>query len=110
MTTLPNITPVSVPRFKLGQTVYTPGAKEAMERYHINPFDLLKRHVTGDWGDVCPEDAQANEEALQDGSRLLSAYVLQPPLSESKALASAKVWVITEADRSVTTILLPEEY
>lgn len=110
MTTIPHNPTPSVPRFKLGQTVYTPGAKEALERYRINPFDLLKRHVTGDWGDVCPEDAQANEDALQEGSRLLSSYVLQPSLSESKALASAKVWVITEADRSVTTILLPEEY
>ena len=98
------------PRFELGQLYHTPGAQAVMQRYQVNPFQLLGRHVRGDWGDVCPEDAQANEEALQEGARVLSAYVLPPPAGESETLAPVKVWLITESDRSVTTILLPEEY
>lgn len=95
-------------RFKLGQLCYTPGAQAVLQRYQVSAFQLLARHVTGDWGDVCPEDAQTNEEALREGARILSAYVLSSPLGET--LAPAKLWVITEADRSVTTLLLPEEY
>ncbi|WP_246247032.1 type I restriction endonuclease subunit M [Candidatus Methylobacter favarea] len=89
---------------------YTPGAQEALQRYHVNPFQLLARHVRGDWGEVCAEDAQANEDALREGSRLLSAYILAAPVAEHEAVAPVKLWVITEADRSVTTLLLPEEY
>jgi len=81
-----------------------------MQRYQVNPFQLLSRHVTGDWGDLCAEDAEANNDALKEGSRIFSAYVLPLPLSEGQSLEPAKVWVITEADQSVTTILLPEEY
>ena len=98
------------PRFDLGQLCYTPGAQDVMERYQVSPFQLIARHVTGDWGDLCKEDAQTNEEALQEGLRIFSVYVLPPPLSEGETLPAAKVWIITEADRSVTTILLPEEY
>lgn len=98
------------PRFELGELCYTPAALEVIQRYQVSPFHLICRHVSGDWGDVCPEDAQTNEEALQQGSRIFSVYVLPPPLSEGKTLSTAKVWIITEADRSVTTILLPEEY
>jgi len=108
VTTEPPTLPL--PRFDLGELYATPGAQETLQRYQTNPFELVKRHVSGDWGDVCPEDAQANEDALKAGSRLLSAYLLQPPLGEEGNLTSAKVWLITEADRSVTTILLPEEY
>jgi hypothetical protein len=104
-----NTTTQAEPRFELGQLCYTPGAQDLMQRYQVSPFQLIARHVAGDWGDVCPEDAQTNEEALQEGSRIFSVYVL-PPLSEGETLAVAKVWIITEADRSVTTILLPEEY
>ena len=104
------LTTQALPLFELGELCYTPGAQAVLERYQVNPFQLLTRHVTGDWGDVCPEDAQANKEALQEGSRVLSSYLLPPPLSEGETLASAKVWIITEADQSVTTILLPEEY
>lgn len=100
----------STPRFELGNVYNTPGAQEVMQRYQINPLELIKRHVSGDWGEVCPEDAQANEDALQFGSRLLSAYLLQPPSGEDETLTPVKVWLITEADRSATTILLPEEY
>jgi len=93
-----------------GSCVTRPERRLSLQRYQVNPFQLLGRHVRGDWGDVCPEDAQANEEALQEGARVLSAYVLSSPVGESETLAPAKVWLITEADRSVTTILLPEEY
>jgi len=101
------ITPTA-PRFSLGNVYNTPGAQEVMQRYQINPLQLIGRHITGDWGDVCPEDAQANEDALQFGSRILSSYVLMPPAGETST--PVKIWLITEADRSVTTILLPEEY
>lgn len=109
VTTEPPTLPL--PRFDLGELYATPGAQDTLQRYQTNPFELVKRHVSGDWGDVCPEDAQANEDALKAGSRLLSAYVLQPPSGANDDNATpAKVWLITEADRSVTTILLPEEY
>lgn len=87
-------------RFQLGRVLATPGALAVLERVEVTPSSLLRRHVRGDWGDLCPEDRQANEEALKVGSRLLSSY----------KVADDKVWVITEADRSATTLLLPEEY
>lgn len=86
--------------FDLGQTVATPGALEAMQAANVDPVTLLIRHQRGDWGDLCNEDQQANTEALKHGSRLLSAYLL----------GTVKLWIITESDRSVTTILLPSEY
>ena len=66
-------------RFQLGQLFYTPGAQETLQEYQVELFDLLNRHVRGDWGNVCADDAQANEDALKNGARLLSAYVLPPP-------------------------------
>lgn len=87
--------------FSLGQLVATPGALQALEAHQIAPSRLVSRHVTGDWGTVAPEDAAANEAALLHGDRLLSAYEIA---------AGVRVWIITEHDRSVTTILLPEEY
>lgn len=98
------------PLFELGQLCHTPGAQDVMLRYQVNPFQLLTRHVTGDWGDLCKEDADANNDALKAGTRIFSSYILPPPVSEGESLAPAKVWIITEADQSVTTILLPEEY
>jgi len=106
----PSTTTAQPPLFELGQLCYTPGAQGVMKRYQVNPFQLLSLHVTGDWGDLCAEDAESNNNALKEGSRIFSAYVLPPPLSEGQSLAPAKVWIITEADQSVTTILLPEEY
>lgn len=97
-------------RFPLGQIVSTPGALDLMERYHVNPLLLLGRHLAGDWGDVCQDDAQANQDALENGARLFSVYQLPSPVGMEDALAPAKVWIITEADRSTTTLLLPEEY
>lgn len=87
--------------FDLGQTVTTIGAKEILEESNQLPIEFLKRHVTGDWGIVCKEDAEENEFSLTNGYRLLSAYL---------TAKGEKLWIITEADRSATTILLPEEY
>ena len=87
-------------RFPLGQTVATPGALRILKATHISPATLLARHQKGDWGNVPPEDAQENELSVQNGFRILSSY----------QVGDEKLWVITEADRSVTTILRPEEY
>jgi hypothetical protein len=87
--------------FPLGQVVATPGALQAFASAEENYLPYLMRHAGGDWGEVCPEDALANDEAREDGERLLSAYRLQ---------IGTKIWIITEADRSSTCILLPEEY
>lgn len=87
--------------FNLGQIVATPGALNALATVNMMPETLLRRHQQGDWGDVSAPDAESNELALRQGSRLLSSYRLS---------SAVKVWVITEADRSVTTLLLPSEY
>jgi hypothetical protein len=89
------------PLFDLGQTLATPGALNALGEAGENPIAYLFRHVTGDWGDLEEEDIQENELSLQKGYRLFSAYHLN---------SGVKIYVITEWDRSVTTILLPEEY
>lgn len=88
-------------RFPLGQVVATSGVLEALREANQSPLEFLARHVRGDWGDVCPEDSMENELSLENGFRLLSAY---------RTLKGERLWVITEADRSVTTLLLPEEY
>ncbi len=88
------------PLFALGQTLVTPGAVAAMRQAGVSPLSLLSRHQRGDWGDLCKEDKQTNERALTTGERIFSSYRLE----------SVRFWVITEADRSATTILLPEEY
>ena len=89
------------PLFNLGQIVGTPGALIAIEEAEQYPVELLLRHVTGDWGELEEEDKKENELSVKEGFRILSAYKLETDI---------KVWVITEWDRSVTTILLPEEY
>jgi hypothetical protein len=88
-------------RFSLGQLVATPGAIEALARTREEPFAFLERHISGDWGDLGDGDKRENERSLDNGCRILSAYHLSD---------DTKIWVITEADRSATTILLPEEY
>jgi hypothetical protein len=90
-----------VPKFPLGQTVATPGALAALADSSQSPGDFIQRHHAGDWGQVGKADAEANELGLKDGDRLFSVY---------KTLKGVKLWVITEADRSSTCILLPEEY
>ena len=88
------------PLFALGRTVATPGALVVMQGLDISPVSLLGRHQRGDWGDLDDEDKQENEFSVKQGFRIFSAYVFD----------TVKLWVITEADRSATTILLPEEY
>ena len=92
---------MKIPRFPFGQIVATPGALEALEEAGERLATLLKRHITGDWGEVDEHDRQENERSLADGCRLLSAYTLA---------TGTKLWIITEADRSSTTLLLPSEY
>ena len=89
------------PKFCLGQLVATPGALIALSRNSQSALEFLERHRTGDWGAVDAEDKRANEHSLKDGTRLLSAYHLKD---------GTKIWLITEADRSATTVLLPEDY
>jgi hypothetical protein len=88
-------------KFPLGRTVATPGALAAVAAAGQTPSEFLDRHVAGDWGEVPAEDALENQRSLACGFRILSAY---------RTLRGERLWVITEADRSVTTILLPEEY
>ena len=87
--------------FTLGQVVATPGALEAMDQYAINALDLIQRHQSGDWGNVPPCDAEENMRSIENGWRILSSYAIND---------DQNLWIITEADRSVTTLLLPEEY
>lgn len=97
----PNIIPV-----QLGQVVATPGAVDALVDAGIEASTLLRRHQSGDWGDLCEDDARLNDQALSNGSRLFSSYKLANQTS---------IWIITEAQddegrRSVTSLLLPSEY
>ena len=88
-------------RFALGQVLMTPGASEALLTAQHVPPEFLLRHKHGDWGDLCAEDQRENERSLRLGNRLLSAY---------QTRTAEKLWIITEWDRSATTLLLPEEY
>jgi len=93
-------------RFDIGQTVATPGALQALQRNNSTGLEYLRRHASGDWGIVCEEDKQANDEALKNGARLMSAYCLPD---------ETQLWIITDAqdgqgNRQATTFLLPEEY
>lgn len=88
--------------FHLGRTVATPGALDTMQRADVLPFTLLVRHQCRDWGELDAEDRAANDRAVSEGTRLLSAYQVGPDRE--------KLWVITEWDRSATTILCPNEY
>ena len=88
-------------RFPLGRVTATPGALRALEKAEQLPAEFLDRHVSGDWGDVPEEDKQENEFSVEHGFRILSAYTTS---------SGEKIWIITEADRSYTTILLPSEY
>ena len=84
----------------LGRVVATPGALQLLREAGEDPLHLLSRHASGDWGELDPHDRRENGLALKHGRRILSSY----------PAGGGRVWVITEADRSVTTILLPEEY
>ena len=88
-------------RFPLGRILATPGALQALKKSGQQPQDFLNRHASGGWGEVDAYDAKENELSLQRGFRLLSSYT---------TAAGDRLWIITEADRSATTLLLPEEY
>ena len=95
-------TPVLNVRFLPGRVLLTQGAAQALnENPDADLLDYLIRHLTGDWGEIDAHDRQANEQALRNGARLLSRYGLPD---------NRRLWIITEADRSATTALLPEEY
>jgi len=87
--------------FALGKIVATPGAVEMLKAHELSPFDFISRHWQGDWGDLDDEDIKANQAALRYCTRIFSSYRID---------ADTKLWVITEADRSSTTLLLPDEY
>jgi hypothetical protein len=87
--------------FEPGALLATPGALAALGTHRVSLLSLLQRHLRGDWGDVSPDDAHANWQALVHGGRILSSYPLGPEV---------RLWLITEADRQATTALLPEEY
>jgi len=87
--------------FTLGEVVATPGALDLLDRTETNALDLLLRHQSGDWGSVPEEDVTENQRSIETGYRILSSYFLND---------TERLWIITEADRSTTTLLLPEEY
>jgi hypothetical protein len=87
--------------FTLGQIVATPGALRALDRANQSTAFFLARHAGGDWGELDPEDIRENEYSVAHGFRLLSSYT---------TAIGDKLWIITEADRSATTLLLPDEY
>jgi hypothetical protein len=92
---------MKTPNFSLGSLVATPAALEALGRAGQAPAEFLARHAAGDWGEVDATDRKLNDAAVKAGERLLSAY---------KTKAGERIWIITEADRSSTCILLPDEY
>ncbi|WP_435008051.1 hypothetical protein P12x_005320 [Tundrisphaera lichenicola] len=93
-----NIVIAAKTRFPLGQICMTPGARDTFTPEQI--AEAIQRHSGGDWGDICKTDARENETSLKEGFRLMSVYTF----------GDDKLWVITEADRSATTALLPDEY
>lgn len=95
------IAPRTIRHFPLGQVVATRGALAVLASAGQSPLTFLIRHAAGDWGEVDSSDWALNDESLEDGGRLHSAY---------RTSLGARIWIITEADRSVTTFLLPGEY
>ena len=96
--------PVALPMFQTGQMVATPGALRMLQQAGIAPMTLLARHAFGDWGDLCPEDKESNNLAVAIGDRIFSSYEV------GDGMSATKVWIITEADRASTCVLLPGEY
>lgn len=90
-----------VPRFQAGRLVMTPGVQDLVVNRNLNLMKFLRRHLTGDWGDVSPASKRANDAALRQKERVLSAYEVMP---------NVKIWIVTEGDRQATTALLPSEY
>jgi hypothetical protein len=89
------------PKFELGQVVSTPGALELLVGAGRSPVEFIARHAQGDWGDLDEHDRTVNEQALLHGGRLLSSYIV---------VGDQRLWIISEFDRSATTLLLPSEY
>ena len=87
--------------FQLGKIVATPGAIELLSRHSLSPMTFIERHVSGDGGCLCPEDVLENRRAVKYGSRVFSSYEIA---------GGERLWIVSEADRSVTTLLLPSEY
>ena len=96
-----NDAPANITRFALGRTFITPGAQEAIQIAGQTEIECLRRHMSCDWGEISDEDILENEVSLKEGFRLLSSY---------RTGKGQTIWIITEADRSATTILLPSEY
>jgi hypothetical protein len=97
----------------LGQVVMTRGVEALMlenPEFGIIAGKYLYQHEHGDWGDVCDEDKAINDDAFKHGGRILSAYTIDPSKGKSEGFGDNTLWIITEWDRSVTTLLLPEEY
>jgi len=97
---------VKTPKFQMGRVVATPGALEVLQEAGQSPWNFLSQHMDANWGTVDDEDKAANDQALKDGSRILSAYILN---------SGEKIWIITEAEddnghRASTTVLTPDEY
>ena len=98
----PNIEKVIIGcKFALGQLVATRGVHAYLDEHNINILPYIASHVSGDWGEVCEDDAKSNEDALVNGDRIMSVYTLR---------TTEKIWIITEADRRATTVLFPHEY
>ena len=95
------IAPRTVKPFGLGRLLATPGALAAIGRAGQAPATFIGRHAAGDWGEVCGDDWALNDDAVEKGGRLLSAY---------RTSLGERIWVITESDLSATTLLLPDEY
>jgi hypothetical protein len=89
------------PKFELGQVVATPGAIELLVGAGRSPVEFIARHASGDWGELDEHDRLVNEQALMHGGRLLSSYIV---------IGDQRLWIITEASREVSTLLLPSEY
>jgi hypothetical protein len=96
-------------RFSPGNVVATPAALALLRTLARSPFTYLTRHLQGDWGELCAEDRRCNEDALENGYRIFSSYDLQTRPSAATD-DMPRLWIITEADRSVTTLLLPKDY
>lgn len=98
-----------IAKFPLGRVVATPASLEVAQQHGVNLLTLVARHAAGDWGHVSPDDWKENDLSLERGFRILSAYPIDPQ-KDCRGFGSNTIWIITEADRSVTTILLPDEY
>jgi len=90
-----------MPKFSLGQVVATPGALAALQEAQESLWPYIKRHAAGDWGEVGAADKKENELSIKEGFRIMSVY---------RVPGGGKIWIITEADRSYTTVLTPEDY